>query len=172
MSLKVFIFSKEHSAHSKNREQRMRQLVAYGKQLTVTPKKWSQSLTEGGRLLEVPTVRLWLGKFGLLDWQSHMEVGLCKPPSPHCEWREPGKYSKHSLRIHRIVVLRSRLAKWIIQGRCWSPIVKFIRFMGARRNTILRALLFKRLTTGNHYQANKKKQLRYLLDIDLSRGKL
>ena len=36
----------------------MRQLVAYGKQLTVAPKKWSQSLTEGGRLLEVPTVRL------------------------------------------------------------------------------------------------------------------
>ena len=58
MSLKVFIFSKEHSAHSKNTEQRMRQLVAYGKQLTVTPKKWSQSLREGGRLLEVPTVRL------------------------------------------------------------------------------------------------------------------
>ena len=28
----------------------------------------------------------------------------------------------------------------------------------ARRNTVLRALLFKRLTTGNHYQANKKKQ--------------
>ena len=35
----------------------MRQLVAYGKQLTVTPKEWSQSLTEG-RLLEVPNIRL------------------------------------------------------------------------------------------------------------------
>ena len=58
MSLKVFIFSKEHSAHSKNEEQRMRQLVAYGKQLTLTPKRWSQSLREGGRLLGVPTVRL------------------------------------------------------------------------------------------------------------------
>ena len=58
MSLKVFIFSKEHSVHRKNREQRMRQLVAYGKHLTVRPKKWSRSLTEGGRLLEVPTVKL------------------------------------------------------------------------------------------------------------------
>ena len=31
--------------------------------LTVRPKRWSRSLTGGGRLLEVPTVRLWLGKF-------------------------------------------------------------------------------------------------------------
>ena len=46
------------------RDQRMRQVVAYkrleknGKLLTVRPKKWSRSLTGGGRLLEVPTVRL------------------------------------------------------------------------------------------------------------------
>ena len=30
---------------------------------TFSPKKWWQSLTGIGRLLEVPTVRLWLGKF-------------------------------------------------------------------------------------------------------------
>ena len=42
----------------------MRKVVAYkevkdnGKSLTVMPKKWSRSLTGGGRLLEVPTVRL------------------------------------------------------------------------------------------------------------------
>ena len=34
-----------------------------GKSLTVKPKNWSRSFTGGGRLLEVPTVRLWLVKF-------------------------------------------------------------------------------------------------------------
>ena len=42
----------------------MRQVVANnGNWLTVRPKKWPRSLTGGGRLLEIPTVRLWLGKF-------------------------------------------------------------------------------------------------------------
>ena len=31
--------------------------------LTFSPKKWLRLLTGGGRLLEVPTVRLGLGKF-------------------------------------------------------------------------------------------------------------
>ena len=68
----------------------MRQLVAYGKQLTVTPKKWSQSLTEGGRLLEVNckalTGKIW--SFGLAVAHGGSTVlGLLeyKPPSPHCE---------------------------------------------------------------------------------------
>ena len=34
-----------------------------GKSLTVRPKKWSWLLTGDGCLLEVTTVRLWLGKF-------------------------------------------------------------------------------------------------------------
>ena len=70
------------------RDQRMRQVVAYkrleknGKSLTVRPKKWSRSLTGDGRLLEVPTVRLWLAKFwcfGLAiayERWSHVEVRL------------------------------------------------------------------------------------------------
>ena len=47
----------------------MRQVVAYKSLKTMenhetfSSKKWSQSLTGGGLLLEVPTVRLWLGKF-------------------------------------------------------------------------------------------------------------
>ena len=57
-----------------------------GKSLTVGLKKWSWSLTGGGRLLEISsvTVRLWLGKvwcFGLVvvygTW-SRMEVWLYK----------------------------------------------------------------------------------------------
>ena len=42
----------------------------------VTPKKWSRSLTGGGRLLEVPTVRLRLGIVVVLDTWSHMKVRL------------------------------------------------------------------------------------------------
>ena len=42
----------------------------------VTPKKWSRSLTRGGRLLEVPTVRLRLGIVVVLDTWSLMEVRL------------------------------------------------------------------------------------------------
>ena len=42
----------------------------------VTPKKWSRSLTGGGRLLEVPTVRLRLGIVVVLDTWSHTEVRL------------------------------------------------------------------------------------------------
>ena len=47
----------------------MRQMVAYKRLKTMENlypsgrKKWSRSLTGGGRLLEVLTVRLWLGKF-------------------------------------------------------------------------------------------------------------
>ena len=43
----------------------MREVVAYKQQKnswTVTPEKWSRSLTRGGRLLQVLTVRLWLRK--------------------------------------------------------------------------------------------------------------
>ena len=57
-----------------NIDQRMHQVVAYkrierGKSLTLRPKKWSWSITGGGQLLEVQTVRLLLGKvwcFGLV----------------------------------------------------------------------------------------------------------
>ena len=83
MSLKVFIFSKEHSAHSKNREQRMRQLVAYGKQLTVTPKKWSQSLTRRWSFTGSSNCKALTGKFlgvwiggRLREVASHREVHL------------------------------------------------------------------------------------------------
>ena len=48
------------TAHSKHRD--LRHAVA-GKSLTVRSKKWSPLLTGGGRLLQVSTVRLWLGKF-------------------------------------------------------------------------------------------------------------
>ena len=47
----------------------MRQMVAYKRLKTMENlypsgrKKWPRSLTGGGRLLEVSTVRLWLGKF-------------------------------------------------------------------------------------------------------------
>ena len=44
----------------------LREVQNNGKSLTVRPKKWSQLLTGGGRLLEVPTVRLWLGNFWCL----------------------------------------------------------------------------------------------------------
>ena len=49
---------------------RMRQVVAYKRLETMQnistfrPKKWTQSLTGGGCLLEVPAVRLWLKCFG------------------------------------------------------------------------------------------------------------
>ena len=55
--LKFFLNSKSHFSQSKHRDQRIRQEgVAFKR-----PKKWSRSLTGGGRLLEVPTVRLRLG---------------------------------------------------------------------------------------------------------------
>ena len=55
--LKFFLNSKSHFSQSKHRNQRIRQEgVAFKR-----PKKWSRSLTGGGRLLEVPTVRLRLG---------------------------------------------------------------------------------------------------------------
>ena len=57
--LKFFVYSKYHFAQSKHRDQRIRQEVVAFKR----PKKWSRSLTGGGHLLEVPTVRLWLGNF-------------------------------------------------------------------------------------------------------------
>ena len=45
----------------------LREVVAYdGTSLTVRPNKWSRSLAGGGRLLEVPTVTLWLRKFWCL----------------------------------------------------------------------------------------------------------
>ena len=70
LSLKFLVCSKDR-AYSENRNQRMRQVVAYrglkniGKSLTVRVRKWSRSLIYrgGGSLQEVPTVRLWLGKF-------------------------------------------------------------------------------------------------------------
>ena len=42
---------------------------------TFRPTKWSRSLTGGGHLPEVPTVRLWLGKFWCLDEWSLMGGG-------------------------------------------------------------------------------------------------
>ena len=49
LSLKFFVYSKQHSAHSIHRDQRIRQVVAYRrlKSSAVRPKKWSRSLTEG-----------------------------------------------------------------------------------------------------------------------------
>ena len=49
--------------------QRMRQVFVYKRlKLTVSrPQKWWRSLTGGCCLLEVPTVRLKLGNFGVLD---------------------------------------------------------------------------------------------------------
>ena len=41
----------------------LREVQNNGKSLTVRPKKWLQLLTGGGHLLEVPTVRLQMGKF-------------------------------------------------------------------------------------------------------------
>ena len=63
LSLKFFIYCKYHSACREHRDQRMCQVVAYkrierGKSLTIRPKKESRSLTGGGQLLEVPTIRL------------------------------------------------------------------------------------------------------------------
>ena len=52
------------------------------KHLTFRPKKWSRSVRGGGRLLEVLTIRLWLGKFWCFGWVvayvrwSHMEFWL------------------------------------------------------------------------------------------------
>ena len=55
-----------HTAKQKRSENapsgRLQEVKNNGKSSTVRPKKWSRSLT-GGRLLAVPTVRLWLGKF-------------------------------------------------------------------------------------------------------------
>ena len=45
-----------HSVHTAKIE--IRECVNNGKSLTVRPKKWSRSLTAGGRLLEVPTIRI------------------------------------------------------------------------------------------------------------------
>ena len=62
--LKFFVYSRQQSAHSEQRDQRMRQVVGYKRlktienQKTFRPKKLSRSLTGGGRLLDVPTVRL------------------------------------------------------------------------------------------------------------------
>ena len=60
LSLKFFVYFKQYGARSENRDQRMRQVVTLnsGKSLTVRPKKWSRSLTGGGHLVEVPTLRL------------------------------------------------------------------------------------------------------------------
>ena len=46
--LKFLVYSKYHFAHSKHRDQRIRQEVVTFKK----PKKWSRSLTGGGRLLD------------------------------------------------------------------------------------------------------------------------
>ena len=67
VSLKISLFIlSSHSAHRDRGDKRMRpvEVKNNGKSLTIRPKKWSQSLTGGGHLLEVLTLRLWLGKFG------------------------------------------------------------------------------------------------------------
>ena len=59
LSLKFFVYSNKKANIARDQSQRMSQVVAYKRlALTVRPKKWSRSLTGGGRLLEVPTVRL------------------------------------------------------------------------------------------------------------------
>ena len=70
VSLKISLFILSSIVHTETVE--IRECVKWsltrgwnnGKSLTIGPKKWSQSLTGGGHLLEVLTVRLWLGKFG------------------------------------------------------------------------------------------------------------
>ena len=93
VSLKVFVYSKEHSAHSENRDgECVKRSLTRGlkqwKLLTVRPKKWSRSLTEGGRLLEgynckTSTGKIWVFWIGGRLWEvvarerwSHMEVRL------------------------------------------------------------------------------------------------
>ena len=71
LSIKFLVYSKWHSAHSKDTKNEssnassshLQEVKNNGKSLTVRPKKWSRSLTGCGHLQEVPTVRLWLGKF-------------------------------------------------------------------------------------------------------------
>ena len=46
---------------------RLQEVENHGKSLTVRPKKWSQSLTGGCRLLEVPTFKSLTGKI-LVFW--------------------------------------------------------------------------------------------------------
>ena len=66
-----------------------KRLKTIGNHKTVSPETWSRSQTGGGRLLEVPAVRLSPGKFKLVFWtggrlwevvayerRSHMEVRL------------------------------------------------------------------------------------------------
>ena len=59
-----------HTANIEIRECVKWSLKNNRKSLTFRPKKWSWSLTGGGRLLGVSTVRLRLGKFGFLDRRS------------------------------------------------------------------------------------------------------
>ena len=59
LSLKFFVYSNKKANIARDQSQRMSQVVAYKRlALTVRPKKWSRPLTGGGRLLEVPAVRL------------------------------------------------------------------------------------------------------------------
>ena len=44
---------------------RIQEVKNNGKSLTVRPKKWSRPRTGGGRLLEVPTVRIYGENFGV-----------------------------------------------------------------------------------------------------------
>ena len=62
----TFFAGEVYTANIKIREcvnGRLKEVKNNWKSLNVRPKKWSRSLKGGGRLLEVPTVRLWLGKF-------------------------------------------------------------------------------------------------------------
>ena len=64
---------------NKRRDERMRQVVANnGKSLTARPKKWSQSLKGGGRLLDSNCKALTGKSLGVLDWRSFMAgvIGL------------------------------------------------------------------------------------------------
>ena len=59
---KFFLYSKQHIVHTRSENRRQvvanTKVITNEKSLTVRPKKCSRSLTGGGRLLEVSTVRL------------------------------------------------------------------------------------------------------------------
>ena len=52
---------------------------------TFRPKKWLRSLTEGGHLPVVPTVRLWLEKFWCFGWV--VTYGRWSLTRGGCTWR-------------------------------------------------------------------------------------
>ena len=109
----------------------MHQVVAYkilknnGKLLTVRPKKWSRLLTGGGHLLEVPTVRLWMGKFWWFGFVvtykrwSHMEVWLYIDIQKSAIFSQLGTFSYCKTCIDNPLVLKLHLHATILNNLLW-----------------------------------------------------